>query len=849
MKYALTCLGWLLVAFCTQLHAQQKIVLTGKIIDDDTEEPVAFSNVYVKGTNIGTTSDLDGVYILEVDLSTVQEDTLIANSLGYTDTKKLFDRTLAEQTLNFRLKSSEYSIQTVTIVAGENPANEIVRNIIKNKKKNNPAAYDSYQVELYSKVELDLDNISDEMKQRRVFKDFQFIFENVDSVSDVKPFLPAYVAERLYDVYYLKSANERKEMIKAQKVSGINNQSVVDFIDMMHEKYNVYENWINLLGKEFVSPFSNNALGFYEFYILDSTYIKNTWSYKIKFKPKRRQENTFYGDFWVAMDDYAVEIVNMRMSPDVNINLVNRVIIYAEFDLNKDSLWLPSKEKTVIDFSSNQNDKGLSVIGRTTYSYKDYQLNPTALQPSEFRKLDPNNVSPHLIAKPDSFWAEARHEKLSKNEESVYQMVDSIKNVPIYRTWSSIVTLLGTGFQVVGPIEIGEYWDIINYNRCEGYRLGLGVGTSTKLSKKFRVYGYAGYGLADHRWKYRGDFQYVFNRERRIQMGMLYHNTITFESVNSEETPSQSLLAGWLRRPVDPKILGKEEFKIYYQHGWKNGIQARLALIHRTLTPQNYYYAKETSGFNMVYQPDANDSTKLDTRFTTFETVFKLRFAFKERLLLGNFSSISLGSKYPIVTAQYTAGIAGVLGSKYNYHKFLLSVDDWFNVGIAGWFDYNISAGMALGTLPYLLLESHPGNEAYFYNMSSFNSMNNFEFVSDKYVAWRIEHHMDGLILDKIPLIRRLKWRNVWAFRGVWGTLSDANYYANRFNHYHYEGDKKGSSAPFYGRFGNMPYMEASIGIENIFKIIRVDGLWRLTYRDNPNTQKFSVRVTLNFNF
>lgn len=828
--------------------AAQKIVLTGAIIDDDTDEPIAFANVYIKG-GIGTTSDLDGVFRLEFEGTAAKDDTLIANSLGYEDGKKLFKREAGEQVINYRLRSSSYTTDVVEVVAGENPANEIMRNIVKNKKKNSISRLESYKMEMYSKVELDLDNITPDMRDRKMFKDFQFIFDNIDSTSDVTPFLPAYVAERIHDVVYLKSAGERKEVLKAQKVSGVSNQSVIEFIDMMHEKYNIYDNWITLLSKEFISPFANGGLNHYEYYIMDSTTIKGKWSYKLKFKPKRKGESTFFGDFWVSMDDYAIEIVNMRMSPDVNINLVNRIILYAEYDLDSLGNWLPVKEKTVIDFSSNDKESGgLSIIGRTSYMYKDFQLNPE-IPVAEFKKIDPSYISLQAVEMPDSFWNTARHEPLSKNESGVYAMIDSIKNVPIYRTWTNVLTLLGTGFQVVGPIEIGEYWNIFNYNQCEGYRLGVGVGTSLNFSKKIRMYGYAGYGLKDHRWKYSGLFQYIFNRERMTQIGAYYTNTVTPEAGNSEEVASQSMLSGFLRRKVPPKLLGVREAKVYYQHGWRNGFQTRLALIHRSLVPQEEYFAVPQNYFKFAFQPDASDSSQLQTQFTTFEAVFKVRFAYRERVLLGNFSSISLGSKYPIVVAQYTAGIKGVFGSQYNYHKISLSIDDWFNVGVLGWVDYNIEAGKIFGTLPLLLLKTHPGNEAYFYNVTSFNSMNSFEFASDAYIQWRIEHHMDGLILDRIPLIRKLKWRNVIAFRGVWGRLTDANRYANRFNQYDYPDTGLGLTRPFHGGFGNLPYLEASAGIENIFKVLRVDALWRLTYRDNPLTQKFSVRVTLSFYF
>ena len=836
--------------WCANALQAQQITITGTVYDDDMKEPMAFANVYVR-ESIGTSTDLDGKYTLTFDIKNAKDDTIIASMLSYEAVKKVYNKTQNTQIIDFRLKSSAYAAEEIVVVAGENPANEIMRNIVKNKKENHIEKFDAYEMERYSKVELDLENIDPRMKDRKMFKEVQFIFENIDSTSDEKPFLPMYVVERFHDIKFMNK--ERKEIMTAQKVSGIENQSVIEFIDMMHDKYNVYDNKITMLGKDFTSPFANNGLMHYEYYILDSMDYRGKWSYKLKFKPRRKGEATFFGEFWVSMEDYAIQQVSMRMSPDVNINLVNRILIYADFEKNQDSIWVPLKEKTIIDFSpagdGKAADEVMGIIGRTTYMYKDFKPQTTITE-KEFRKIDPTYINAYAIEKSDSFWEASRYEKLSENEARVYAMIDTIKTLPMYRTWSNVLGFLGSGFWTTGPIEWGEYWNTFYYNQCEGYRLGTGIGTSNNFSKKLRLYGYAGYGLKDHRWKYSGLFQYVFNREKRTQIGASYTNTISFESGNSEELPSQSMMAGLFRRDIDAKLIGVKEAKIYYQHGFRNGIQARLALIHRQLQPEERYYTKDGGGFRFVYQPDANDATRLQSNFNTFEAVFKLRFAYKERLLMGNFTSVSLGSKYPIVVAQYTAGLAGVMGSQYNYHKFMVSIDDWFPIGIFGWIDYNLEFGKTLGNLPYLLLKAHPGNEALFYNGNAFNNMNSFEFVSDAYVQWKLEHHMDGLLLDRIPLIRKLKWRNVWAFRGAWGTLSAQNAYLNRFNHYSYNDvEGTGATQTFFGAFGNKPYMEASFGFENIFKVLRVDGVWRLTYRDNPNIQRFSIRMTLSFYF
>lgn len=275
-------LGIICSLLCSTTIIAQSITITGRVIDDDTEEGVPFCSVFMDGeTPLGATSDVDGNYSLTLDLSQITVDSLTAASVGYTKVVKPLNRELSEQVINFRLKGSAYTITEVEVLAGENPANEIVRQIIKNKKRNKRSNFENYQVEMYSKTELDLNNIDPEMKDSKLFKEVQFIFENIDSVSDVRPFLPAYVAERIYEVYAMKNRPDR-EVLKAQKVSGVTNSSVVDFINKLHEKYSIYDNYITVLGKEFISPFSNQGLGFYEYYILDSTHIDDIWSYKLK---------------------------------------------------------------------------------------------------------------------------------------------------------------------------------------------------------------------------------------------------------------------------------------------------------------------------------------------------------------------------------------------------------------------------------------------------------------------------------------------------------------------------------------------------------------------------------------
>jgi len=825
--------------FSISLNAQS-VEINGRVIDYDTDEGLPFCNIFIKGTTTGVSSDIDGYYTLNLDNPA---DSITVSAIGYKDQSKPITSSTV-QTIDFKMRASNVSLVEVVVIAGENPANAIVRGIIKNKPINDVSNLPSYECENYTKMELDIDKF-DLITNRKILTQFDFVFDNVDSISDEVPFLPAFLTETIYDVYYVKG-EPLKEIPKAMKVSGVNNQSIVDFVNKFQEKYNVYDNWVNIVGKTLVSPFANSGLQYYEYYILDSMLIDGYKSYKLKFKPKRKQENTFYGDFWVADSVFAVQRVNMRMSEDVNINYVSRVIIYDEFNLHNDSLWLPAKSKMVIDFDAIGNAPG--VIGRRTTMFKDYKVN-SQQTPDAYKKVDPEDYRLDKLERSDEFWDGSRHETLADNEMGIYDMIDSIQKVPIYKTYSSLFYTLGSGWILAGPIEFGRYYEIYSSNQVEGSRLRMAVGTSNKWSKILRLEGNIAYGFKDKRFKYGGNFQWNIRKGiRRTMLSGYYLDAVSYTNNSSEEVNTASVLSSFYRsqprdsagnKQIFEKLLHMNEVKLRLEHDWKRGWSNRVTLLHRRMDP----YSRTGSGLDFKYLPNPVDPLRVDTTVTSLELVLNTRFAFKETILQGEFDRISVGSKYPIVNLQFTMGVPGILGSAYRYQKIVLGVDHYFYINPFGWFEYEFKAGAVFGQLPYLLLETHPGNETFVFGQTSFNAMNRFEFVSDKYASLMVQHHLDGWFFNHIPLIRKLEWRLVGHFNTVVGSLSDRNRDANRLNFADY-GKTVGLRAP-----GPVPYMESGIGIENIFKVFRVDAVWRLNYFDNPDAQLFSVRGSLDFNF
>lgn len=816
----------------------QSFTITGRVIDNDTEEGVPFCNVYIAGETIGTTTDFDGFYTLKLDK---YFERITVSALGYTiQNQPMLNQ--AEQTLNFRLLPSSLQLDEVVVYAGENPANEIVRNIIANKEANRLEHYENYYCQDYTKVELDFDNVN-KVIDNKWMSDFKIVYDYVDSISDEKPFLPIFIKETIGNVYGKKG--EVRQELEAMRESGIGNSSVLKYLDRMHQPYNIYDNRINILEKPLVSPFANSGLFYYEYYIEDSTFIQGKWCYNLRFKPKRKQENTFYGDFWVADSSFAVVKLNMWMSKDVNINFINRVIIFEEYGLEGNN-WTLGKQKMVMDFTPTKESPGL--IGRKTSSYKNYTFDQPEFT-EKYKKADTQNYNLEELKKEETYWEVTRHDSLSQNEAQIYEMIDTIQELPMYQRYYKFIETVSTGFLTVrkekngfGPLRIGPYANMYYQNVVEGNRFSLG-GSADFLNQTMRLEGQIGYGTKDDDFKYFLRYRWKLKDQPRMMFGLSYLDDIILTHKSSEDLVANNLFSNSFRRDLPLRMIRSRETKIWFENFWNKGMQVRPILMNRQLDP---YGGVEPGGLGFNYQFINPTTSEIDTTVNTTEAVLRLRYAFNEKRVNGTFNYVVMGSsKLPTIELVLTQGIRGVLGSEYNYQKVQLNYSHWIYTNPFGWFRYQIQAGKVFsdGALPMLLLEIPQGNDTYFYNGFSYNVMNRYEFVTDQYINLQLEHHFDGFFLNKIPLIRKLDWREFATFKSTWGTISDENLAANALNT-----SDVGGTIPLRSP-STVPYMEAGIGIENIFKVFQIHAIWRLNYLDNPEASRFMLQGGFYFAF
>jgi hypothetical protein len=821
--YVLLFLTFLFLLLPAKSNAQLTKVM-GKVTDAITKQPLPYANVYLKGNTTGVTTGFDGNYSLETRL---RADTLLASYLGYqTASKRLVPNKF--QTIDFELFPSKLELSEVVIKPGENPAEVILRRIIRNKPENNREKLEAYQYEAYTKIQFDANNVSEKYRNMKIFKPFQFIFDNLDtSTLNGKTYLPIFLSESLSDVYFRKNPKDQKEVIKATNISGIENESMSQFVGDLVQNVNVYDNYVMLFQKNFVSPIANFGLGYYKYYLVDSAAVNGRWCYNITFKPRRIQELTFTGNFWVNDTSYALTKLDMRVAGDANINYISDLNISQEFRRIDNNYWMLTMDKMVADFNiMKRSRKTMGFYGTKTTSYRNFAFTETS---DKKIYAMPTNISVLKNANhmSDEFWKQSRHEELNKDERTIFHMIDTLKSLPVFNTYVDVIQMITTGYWVKGNFEIGPYMSMLSFNYLEGTRFRFGGRTSNAFSTKLMLHGYAAYGTLDQKMKYSGGFLYMLGKNPRRALSGSFKYDIEQLGLSQDAFREDYLLAGLFSKNKSNSLSIVKEYKGAYEHEWFTGFSNTISFTNRKL------FSTTPEGFR-VFDP-ATDSYSMLSSLTTSELGINTHFAYKEKVVMGEFQRTSLGGKYPVLDVLYGYGMKDFLNSDYEYSRLQIRVRHWFNLSTLGWSKYSIEAGQIWGKLPYPLLKIHSGNETYWYDETAFNLMYYYEFVSDKYISFLYTHHFEGLFLNKIPLMRKLKWREQFQIRGVVGSLSPKNLM--------YAALPEGSYTL------TKPYLEAGAGLENIFKIFRVDAIWRLSYRDHPRASNFGVFVSLQFDF
>ncbi len=791
--------------------------------DAVNNQPMPFVKVQFQNSKIGTLTDTLGRFFIETYYAT---DSLVFSAVGFNtySFKVVKDQ---EQEITVRMSNRMNEMEEVKVLPpDEFPSTTLHKRVIANKYINNREKLLSYEYELYNKIQLDLNNIGDKFTERGIVKRLDLVMDYLDSNDHGKSYLPVILSESISKFYFKNNPKKRKEIVSATRITGIDNLQMNQFLGDMYLDINIYDNTITLFNKSFVSPVSNFARSYYRFYLEDSTFIDNQWCYKLKFVPKRTGDATFEGEMWIHDTTYAVKQISATISPGTNINYIQDLYFEHHFDQVANEVWMLTKEKMIVDVKITKNTAVYGFYGRKLSTRKAFVINEE--HPADFYRAESTvEILDSAKIRDDAYWIAHRHEPLSTQEVGIDNMIDSLNEVTFFKALKNLSYFATTGYYPLGKVEIGSAFSLISFNPVEDFRTALALRTSNNFSRRLELGGKIAYGFGDEKFKYGVNIRYNITPKKRGMLTTYYRYDI--EQIGQSPTAASiGSTFGTLFRtgPLDKLTMVK-----------KAGVNLEKD-IKKDLILYGGFEWKEFTALGLAnyvkYNPSSNIYDTL-SKITSSEFIARIRWTKNEEFISGSFDRTSVGSKYPILSLQGIFGVKGLLGGNYTYQKIEFLMEHSRQIGVLGRIRYGVNAGYVFGTTAYPFLKVHEGNQSYWLLTSTFNKLNFFEFISDKYVGGFVENHWEGLFFDRIPLIKKLQWRLVTTGRITYGAISSRH-------------AAQMILPSFTKQFGNVPYAEVAVGIENIFKVGRVDLVWRVTHID-PGMSPLGIRARWALNF
>jgi hypothetical protein len=803
----------------------QKKIISGVIKDSHSDERVPFASVSFKNSTVGKLSDSSGSFSFY--LNSWPSDTLEITCVGYQPFTFFIDKTKDSILINAMMERGTFN-EGAKVKVRVNKGLFVWRKIVQHKPDNDRYRFDNFSYELYNKLELDLKNIN--FSKFSKFKPLKpvgdLINQNIDTSEGLK-YLPTYLTEALSDYYYQKKPKRRREVIKAANTNGIKNESMVKLLGGMDQNVNVYNNFIPVFDKQFISPASDNGDYYYNYRVVDTQVVNNNRFYHLVFTPRHKGSNTFEGDCWVHVGTFAIQKMNLRLGKDANVNFLDNLSLIQEYKMINDSTWFLSKDKFVADLSPLGKDRP-GFIGRKTTTYRNIVVNDSSV----VNELNKNKLLEEVVTVPGAdeknkeYWSASRHEELSKTESGIIKMIDTLTNAPVFKRFTNTANFIGTGYLNTGNFQLGPWYNWMTSNSWEGFRVRFDLGTNHHFDKHIWWHGYLAYGFGDKKLKGKAELFYLPKKHPRLYLYGSYTNDLDFGQNYYGEITSDNIFALAIRKPNIPlKYLKINEKRFEFFNETRSGFSTLLAVTNKSYLPLKNLPPRDSFPVFTGRSP-----------FTTFDVSLRLRFAYLEKFLENNFFRTSLGSDYPIVEFYVSHGISGILNSNYDYTKLSASISDYIKIPPYGSISYFVYGGKTFGTLPYMLLDIAPGNELHYYNKYAFNMMSKYEFIHDKYAGINVEHNIGNGIFR---YFRKLKFRQFWTAKALWGSLTEANRSLNF---------KTGNS---FKTLDGRTYLELGTGVDNIFHVFRVDFIWRVLPTPLPEkrSEKFGVFGSFRLSF
>lgn len=744
------------------------------------------------------------------------------------------------------------NLEEVTVKPGKehyskknNPAVDFVGRIRENAELGDPLRKDNYNFERYERITIALNDIADSIgTDGGLLKKFQFLNEYVDT-SEVtkKPILPLSIKEKVSNIYNRKDPRATREFITGLRRKGLddisNQEAIQTVLEDFFREINLYDNDITLLTNRFVSPLSKIGPDFYKYYLSDTIVVNNDSCAIVSFVPRNNATFGFVGRLTVALHDPTMFIrhASMTLSPKANVNFVKSLHIDQTFERLDDGTRLKTSDVLTVEFEVIPNTQGLYAQKYTTYRNHNFDKSD---RPELYDRLGTTYASADAFLKDDTFWEERRGSGTSVSEREIGSMIADLRSVSIYKWVERAIGILVSGYVPLGKsdkVEFGPVNTLVSFNDVEGTRFRIGGVTTANLSKHWFSRGYVAYGTKDHKWKYSGEIEYSFNEKKRharefpVHSIRLRHKYDTDAVGQDYEFTNPDNIFLSLKRMKDTLMIYQRSTALEYTLELDNNFSVSASVSHIRQEATRYIPFRFSDGSMLSH---------LD--FTPF--TLTLRYAPGEKFMQTKSHRIPVNLDAPVFQISHTYAPGGKFGGcKYTVNKTEMSFQKRFWLSAFGYIDAIVKGGHVWSTSPFTALLIPNANLSYTIQPESFALMSPMEFITDSYAVFDMTYWANGAIFNYIPYLKKLKLREVFAFRGVWGHLSDKN--NPRHNRWLPQFPIEANPV----KMTSTPYMEISAGIDNIFRVLRVDYLWRLSYRNTPGVDKSGLRIALHFTF
>ncbi|MDR2469506.1 MAG: DUF5686 and carboxypeptidase regulatory-like domain-containing protein [Tannerella sp.] len=839
-----------------QAQPQHVISVSGVVRDSLTNEPLPYVSIIFKQSTLGCISDEDGHFDIRNDRGLT---TLSFFLLGYASKDVTLQPGQSGDSVEVCLAPMSIQLEEVIVKPKrerysrrDNPAVELLKKVIERKDSNRVTLREEYRTECYRKLSLSLDKFDMDFEGSKFLNKFRFIKNYVDtSAFDGRPVLTLSLREELSEVYYRRSPASRKEILLARRQKGVDKSldeygTISANLDEILQEVNVFDNNITFLLNTFVSPLSS-LLGnaYYHYYIMDTLDVGGEPCVDLAFVPVNSQSYSFTGRLYITLDGtYAVKKIRLNVPRHINLNFVKELRIEQEFKRMPDGLWALDADNTFIVFYFIQGAQQL--YAHQSRSYNKYTYDVPA-RDSIFSLPGEMHAIARDLSHPDSFWINRRHMPVREKENAIDNLMAQLRSVPAFNVFIKTVEILISGLIPIhgehdkNKLDFGPMNTTFSSNEVEGFRMRVGGLTTAHFHPHIYLGGYAAYGMNDRRWKYQARMTYAFN-EKEYHEKETPVNNLSFMHEYDLYTPGQEFrftskdnmfIAMKVGKTID-KMYYLRTNKLQYEKDWLFGLSFKTWLQQQT---------NEAAGaLRYILRDDAKGHSRI-LRLQSVEWGAQLRYAPGERAFnsrTGKGSLFNLSRNAPVFMLTHQTGLK-LLGGEYRYNRTEASASKRIWLSSFGHIDADLKAGAIWDKTPFPFLIMPNANQSISIQPESFHMMNALEFVADRYVWLDAAYHLKGWIFNRIPLLNLLQLREVVSFSGIWGRLTPRN-------------DPSVSDRLFLlpegsHALGKEPYMEVSVGLENIFRILQVNYYRRLNYIHHPDIQKNGFRIAMRFSF